>query len=246
MDQEKKQKPAEAVPVPVERQIINQVSDNIIASFQQQLEEDPTAAEKVRKAHGEFAQVGMYRVLAMESAKTLGELAELAEPYARDPGQEGRFELLYNTLIDWQQKATFASSTSLNSVAKDAFHRSLTDFQRVYTQAADGSPKTVIDGIYTNDPEALIEYLKGGALSEEYLREFQAALSPEDLDRIFTLLKDNTKMIVFPTCHLKKVSAMFPGVNLYEAWLVGLPMLMDRIFSTVVSRVGQMKEKEVD
>lgn len=226
---------AEAAAPSIEQSVINQVSEGIIASFEEKLKQSPTAVNDVERARAEFAKVGMYRVLMSDTAKMLQEMNKIAKRYsATNP----EFDALVGALSDMEQKMTFVATASLNSVPKDAFMEGLDLFQRQYN--AEG--KWIIDGIYTNDVHALVEFMAGKTIGREQAAQFLTALRPEDLEEVFMLIKKNTMMIVFPTCHLKRLSAMFPDSNIYEAWLAGLPILMDKIFGEVVSRVTQMKK----
>lgn len=217
----------------IKRQLIEQHSSAIAGS--------PDRREKIAKARHNYREVGMYKVVCVDLLKMMEQLKEVIFP-----ALEGHPE--YNDALlvfeDQKQKLVYATQSSMKSVSRHIFEKVLTEFQKPFTrelvdEEGNKSEEVIflLDGLYLSDNSALIQFLQS-SIPGDMAQQVVSSLSEEQLAAVFTLIKKTTEGIFFPACMIKRVDIMIPGAGVYDTFMLGLPKIMDQVFSSVLSSVG--------
>jgi hypothetical protein len=218
--------------------MIEAIKQKMIEQHADVIRNTPDARRRIRHARQQYQAVGMYRVIAAEMATMLGRLAEIVKEVC-----EGKPELEHipGVLEDWRQKADYAAQSSMKSVSRQLFEKLLAEFQRpcMVVTMEDGEPEPeevfIIDALYLKKLSALELFLQP-ALGDNARRVVEA-LSAEQAEAVFTLIKGATSGQYYPACMIKRVDARLPGMNVYESFMAALPMIMDQVYNAVLQEV---------
>lgn len=223
--------------------IIDMIKNQMISAHKDELLKSGNGAQRVRKAHENYQQVGMYRVLAAEMADLLGKLAAVV-----GPALEGREDLAHITglLKDWRQKCEYAAQSSMKSVSRQLFDGLVEQFQKPCVVVTMESEKPVqeevflLEAIWLDKASALEVFLQP-VLGDDAPKVVKAM--GDRLPEVFALIKAGTKGQYYPACTLKRVDMRAPGLHIYDTFMTALPMIMDQVYGAVLADVEQSEGK---